>query len=281
VCNFPIDDEALMSDVRPIRLWYQLLSSETRLKNSIAATQAAADRVAAPGTVIEVRGTSQGALGDQYRLFWHYDVREVVDNGLSVRERGGYDAFVIANSLDPALTELREILDIPVISFMEVCCYTACTMGERFALIAPNERFIPHYEDIVRSYGLSHRLSSTEAVRFDNIGRFDDVFTNEAVGDELLVQMQEACARAIARGAEVIIPAGPSAAFMVKRKIFEIDGVPILDAYGLIVKAAEAMVAMHRATGVCVSRKRRYQTPPRSLILQCAEVRGIPALRNG
>jgi Asp/Glu/hydantoin racemase len=133
----------------------------------------------------------------------------------------------------------------------------------------------------VRSYGLIHRLSSTEAVRFDNIGRFDDVFTDERVGDELLAQMQEACARAIARGAEVIIPAGPSAAFMVKRKIFEIDGVPIVDAYGLIVKAAEAMVAMHRATGVCVSRKRRYQTPPRSLILQCAEVRGIPALRHG
>lgn len=270
-----------MADTRPIRLWYQLLSSETRLRNSVAATQAAADRVAAPGTVTEVRGTRHGALGDQYRLFWHYDVREVVDNGLGVRERGGYDAFVIANSLDPALVELREILDIPVLSFMEVCCYTACTMGERFALVAPNERFIPHYEDIVRGYGISHRLSSTEAVLFDNIGRFDEVFTNDQVGDELMAQMRVACERAIARGAEVIIPAGPTAAFMVKRGVFQIDGVPILDCYGLLVKAAEAAVAMHRATGVCVSRKRRYQTPPTSLILQCAEVRGIDALRKG
>src|SRR5688572_13862297 len=100
-----------------MRIWYQLLSAEDGMKSSIAATQALATRAAAPGTTVEVRGTRHGALGDNYRLFWHYDTREVIENGLKVRREGSYDAFVIANSLEPGLVELRELLDVPVISF--------------------------------------------------------------------------------------------------------------------------------------------------------------------
>src|SRR5690606_9246819 len=105
-----------------MRIWYQLLSSETGMKNFIAATQALVDRAVSAGTTVEVRGTTNGVLGDQFRLFWNYDQREVIDNALKIRRDGGYDAFVIANSLDPALVELREMLDIPVLSFMEVNC---------------------------------------------------------------------------------------------------------------------------------------------------------------
>lgn len=266
---------------QPIRIWYQLISSETRLKNSVAATRQVCERAAAPGTTVDVRGTRHGALGDQFRIFYHYDVREIIENGLALRQSGGYDAFVIANSLDPALVELREMLNIPVLSFMEVCCFTACTMGERFALITPNQRMVPRYEEIVRGYGLGSRLSGVEPLRFDNISGFDQVFTDPKVGDDLMNQMLDASRRAIAKGAEVIISCGPSAAFTSLRGVFEIDNVPLLDCYSLMVKQAEAMVGMHRLTGVPVSRRLLYQTPPDSLIRQCGEVRGIDALRNG
>ncbi len=52
-----------------MRIWFQLLSSETGLKHFIAATQKLVDRSLSPGTTVEVRGTTQGVLGDQYRLF--------------------------------------------------------------------------------------------------------------------------------------------------------------------------------------------------------------------
>jgi hypothetical protein len=145
-----------------MRLWYQLLSSEKRLSNFIGASGRLCARAAAPGTTVEVHGTRHGALGDQYRFFWHYDVREVIENGLAVRGSKAYDAFVIANSLDPALVELREMLDIPVLSFMEVCCFTACMMGERFGLVVPNEKMIPRYREIVHGYGLAARLAAVE-----------------------------------------------------------------------------------------------------------------------
>ncbi|MBN9428368.1 MAG: hypothetical protein J0H09_17860 [Burkholderiales bacterium] len=265
----------------PIRIWYQLVASENRMSNSIAATGRVCARAAAKGTQVEVRGTRHGALGDQFRFFWHYDVREIIDNGLAVRGGGQYDAFVIANSLDPGLVELREILDIPVLSFMEVCCFTACTLGDRFALISPNARMNPHYESIVRSYGLHSRLAAIEPLLFNNISRFDEVFTDQQVGAELAEQMDAACRRAVDRGAEVIIMCGPSASYASLNGMFEYQGAIVLDAYSLVVKAAEAMVAMHRLTGQAASRRLLYQSPPQELIRQCAQVRNIEVLRNG
>lgn len=264
-----------------MRLWYQLLSSEKRLSNFIGATGRLCARAAAPGTTVEVHGTRHGALGDQYRFFWHYDVREVIDNGLAVRGSKAYDAFVIANSLDPALVELREMLDIPVLSFMEVCCFTACMMGERFGLVVPNEKMIPRYREIVHGYGLAARLAAVEPLRFENIGRFDEAFTDAQVAGELHDQVLEASRRAIAGGAEVLILAGPSSAFMAQRGVFEIERAPLLDCYSLLVKSAEAMVAMHRLTGVAVSRRLLYASPPAELIRQAAQVRQIDALRDG
>jgi len=264
-----------------MRIWYQLLSSEEGMNYSIAATQALASRAAAPGTTVEVRGTRHGALGDHYRLFWNYDAREVIENGLRIRQEGGYDAFVIANSLDPGLVELRELLDIPVISFMETSCFTACSMGERFGLVVPNEKFIPRYREIAIGYGLRDRLAAVESVQINKIRDFNTVFSDPAAGDELRDQVFAASRRAIALGAEVIIAPGPSTALMASRGIYECDGVPILDSYSLLVKMTEAMVAMHKLTGVHISRKRLYQSPPAELIRNAAAAHGIEWLKRG
>ena len=264
-----------------MRIWFQLLSSEDGMKSSIAATQALASRAAAPGTTVEVRGTPHGALGDNYRLFWHYDTREVIANGLRIRKNGGYDAFVVANSLEPAVVELRELLDIPVISFMEVSCFTACTMGERFGLVVPNEKFIPRYREIAVSYGLRDRLAAVESVQFDNIRDYNKVYTDVAVGDMLRDQVFEASRRAIAQGAEVIIAPGPSTALMASRGIYEFEGVPILDSYSLLVKVAEAMVGMHKLTGIHISRKLLYRSPPADLVKKVAATYDIDTLKDG
>jgi len=264
-----------------MRIWYQLLSSETGMNNSIAATQAIASKAAAPGTIVEVRGTTNGALGDNYRLFWHLDTREVIANALKVRQSGKYDAFVIANSLDPGLVELREMLDIPVVSFMEVCCFTACMMGERFGILVSNEKFAPRYREIAIGYGLRDRLAAVEATRFNNIREMNNLFGATDSAERMLAELSEAARRAIAKGADVLFASGPKAAFLASRGIYEIDGVPLLDCYSLLVKVTEAMVAMHKITGVCVSRKGLYQSPPKELIMKAAEIHGIEELKKG
>lgn len=264
-----------------MKIWYQLVSSETGMQHFLRATQELCNEAAAPGTTVEVRGTRQGALGDQYRLFWNYDVREIIDHALAIRQSGGYDAFVLANSLDPALVELREMLDIPVVSFMEACCFHACTMGERFGVVVPNEKMVPRYREIPIGYGLRDRLASVEAIDFSNIRGFDTVFTDRAAGDDCVAQILAAARRSIALGAEVVIPAGPSATLLAQRRIFDVDGVPLLDAYRLLVKATELAVEMKRLTGIHVSRRLLYQSPPAEYVRKVADVRGIDALRKG
>jgi len=261
-----------------MRIWYQLLSSENGMRDFIDGTQQLVNTAASPGTTVEVRGTREGALGDDFRLFWHYDVREVVENGLKVRKSGQYDAFVVANSLDPGLAELREILDIPVLSFMEVSCHSALMMGDSFGIVVPNDKFAAHYKEIVVRYGMRDRLTGIEALSYENVRDIGPAFK---AGTALVREIEAAARRVIATGAEVIIAPGPSAAVMAQHGIHEVDGVPILDSYRLLVKTAEAWIAMKRLTGVHISRRRLYRTPPREMLLQCARLRNIPELSEG
>jgi Asp/Glu/hydantoin racemase len=264
-----------------MRIWFQLLSSEQKMKSFIDTVQQLVDRAAEPGTTFEVRGTSQGVLGDQYRLFFQYDLKEVLDNGLKIRQEGGYDAFAIANSLDPALVDLREMLNIPVLSFMETNCFTACTMGERFGIIVPNRKMVPRYREIALGYGLRDRLATIEPILFDDVRAQEDAFTNPDVAASVEKQMIAATRRAAEKGAEVVFAAGPPGALMAQRGIFEVDGVPILDSYTLLAKTAEMRVRMHKLSGVCVSRHCLYESPSSDLVRKVGEAYGVKALLGG
>ena len=264
-----------------MKIWFQLLSSETGMKGFLSTAQRLVDRAIAPGTAVEVRGTTHGVLGDQYRLFCNYDSREVIDNALRIREEGGYDAFVIANSMDPVLVELREMLDIPVLAFMEACSLTACTMGDRFGVIGVNRKLMAWYRSIVCSYGLGSRLAAVEPMDVNDTRSLDLGFTDPAFGDMLQEQVVEAGRRAIAKGAEVLFVGGPPGALMASRGIFAIDTAPLLDTYMLLAKLAETMATMHRLTGVCVSRHLLYESPAPELTRKVGAAYGVSALRNG
>lgn len=261
-----------------MKIWYQLISSETAMSDFLGTVRQLCGAVAAEGTEVEVHGTPHGALGDQYRAIWHYDVREFVETGLKLRQQGGYDAFVIANSLDTGLVELRELLDIPVISFMEACCFTACTMGERFAVLVQHPKMVTRYREIIHGYGLARRLSSIEFTGHAPGNRL--MFREEEQAQDYIAKVLAAGRRAIAGGAEVLFLTGSTAALLASRNVFAIDDVPLLHSYGLLVKAAEGAIAMHRVTGHCVSRRNYYQAPPADLMNRVAEVRDLPMFRT-
>lgn len=264
-----------------MKIWFQLLSSETGMKGFLAATQKLVDRAMSPGTTVEVRGTTHGVIGDQYRLFCNYDTREVIDNALRIRAEGGYDAFVIANSMDPVLVELREMLDIPVLAFTEVCGFTACTMGDRFGMLGVNRKLMSWYRSILYSYGLGDRLAAVEHMEVNDTRSLDLGFTDPAFGDMLEAQLLAAGRRAIAKGAEVLFVGGPPGTLMAQRSIFTIDGVPLLDTYTLLAKMAETMATMHKLTGVCVSRHMLYESPPKELVRKVAAAYNVDSLREG
>lgn len=265
-----------------MRIWYQLMASEHGMNNFVAATQVLCDKAAAPGTQVEVHGTREGAYGDQYRLFWHYNVREIIRNGLEAGTSGKFDAFVVANSLEPGMVELREVLDIPVISFMEGCCYTACQMGEKFALIVPNEKFIPRYREIVYGYGIISRLATIEALAsYGNTRNFNQAFVDPKQEETCVAEILASARSCIDKGAEVVIAIGAATTLMARKGIYQIDGVPLIDSYSLLVKLAEAAVAYKQLTGTHISRKRMYQSPPPELLQRAATIHDIKPLLKG
>ena len=130
------------------------MASEQRSSGFFSAVQKHLDDIVSPSSHVDVRGTTHGAYADQYRLLFHYDEREIIENGLRA-QREGYDVFALGNSLDPGVTALREVLDIPVVVQMEVSCCVACMTGERFGIVATNDKSIPRYREIVHGYGLA------------------------------------------------------------------------------------------------------------------------------
>ena len=85
----------------------------------------------------------------------------------------GYDAFIIGCGWDPALKECRSVVDIPVVAMLESAALLACTLGNKFSVIAFEANWVPLLQNIIRSYGLQDRLAS---VRCPSGIKFTDAF---------------------------------------------------------------------------------------------------------
>jgi allantoin racemase len=260
-----------------MRIWFQLMASERRSPGFISAVQEQLDRVVSPGTGVVVRGTTHGAFSDQYRLLFHYDEREIITNGLRA-QREGFDVYAIGNSLDPGVTALREILDIPVVVQMEVSSAVACMTGERFGIVATNDKFSPRYREIVRGYGLESRLVGVDSVRFDYLPRIHEGFTDPDVAAAVVRAYEESARRLIARGADTIFGTGVHTTMAAAAGLRAVDGVVIQDTYALLARFAETAAAIHGYTGHWTSRGPLYAAPPAEVLARAGEMYQIPFL---
>src|SRR5688500_17373728 len=247
-----------------MRIWVQVFSSRERNPNFHIALAEHLKSVAEPGVEIEVYGTNKGGLGEQFRFFQAIDTPDIIENILKCRAAKGdqrYDAFVSLNSVDPALNEAREILDIPVLGFLETTALVACMMGRSFSLITPNPKFSLSYTQKVKLYGLEDRLASVEAMNFTQLGQFREAFADPAAHQRVMDEFDAAARRAIAAGAEVLIPCGSHAVLQAQRGLREIDGALIMDGLAVLMKMTEMAVKTHKIMGTFVSRKQLYQSP--------------------
>jgi allantoin racemase len=250
-----------------MRLWVQVFSSRERNPNFHEALEQHLRAVVEPGTQIDVHGTKKGGLGEQFRFFQAIDLPDIIDNVLKckhAKETNGeprYDAFVSLNSTDPALVEAREILDIPVLGFLETTALMSCMMGKTFSLITPNPKFALSFEQKLKLYGLSERLTSIEAMNIPSLTDFRQGFIDPAAHQRIMNEFDQAARRAVAAGAEVLIPCGSHAVLQARRGLREIDGALIVDGLAMLIKMAETAVKLQKIMGTVVSRKMLYQMP--------------------
>ena len=261
-----------------MRIWVQVFSSRERNPNFHAALEEHLRSIVDPGVQIEVHGTRKGGLGEQFRFFQAIDTPDIIENILKCRQAKGekrYDAFVSLNSTDPALVEAREILDIPVLGFLETTALVACMMGRTFSLVTPNPKFALSFSQKIQLYGLSERLSSIEAMNIPHLPDYRQAFIDPAAHERVMNEFDSAARRAVAAGAEVIIPCGSHAVLQARRGLREIDGALIIDGLGILLKMAETAVRIQTFMGTFVSRKMLYQAPDATVRTRATQDYGI------
>ncbi len=247
-----------------MRIWSQVFSSRERSPIFHKALEEHLNSVADPGVQVEVHGTRKGGLGEQFRFFQSIDMRDIVENIIKCKEAKGeqkYDAFVIVNSTDPALVEAREVLDIPVLGFLETASLFSCMMGRTFSLVTTNPKFALSYAQKIKLYGLNERLVSVEALNFQQLPAASNAFADPGFEQRVQDEFQAAARRAVDAGAEVLIPCGSFAVVIARKGIRDVDGALVLDGLAVLIKAAEMAVKIKKITGTFISRKLLYQMP--------------------
>ena len=160
-----------------MRIWHQSFTVLQHLGAYEDALRSHFARVARPGTEIVMHGMDPGTYRSNYP---GEDIRHValqylhgmqfVAAGLRAQEQG-YDAYAISSLPDPALREIRSMLEIPVVGYGESAMLAACLLGRKFGVLAFIAELIPLIEDNVRRYGLEARFAGARDVGFRFNGR--------------------------------------------------------------------------------------------------------------
>lgn len=222
-----------------------------------------------PDAELEVRHLDAGPRNIDYYAPKQLVQVEVLRAGLKI-QREGFDALVIGCCYDPALTEARELLDIPVIGPLETAAGLARMFGHRYAVVTDHPKAVPELYDRLRIYGAEANLAAVEAV-----GWFvDDMVLDPAsVGRDAQAQATRVLERT---HAETVIIGCTIVSACYERSISrgEIDdtGASIIDPNILAVKAAEMFADLHSKGQYRISRDHYYQRLDAHDPVEAAEV---------
>ena len=185
-----------------MKIWHQSFTVLSDLGPYSDALKAHFKRVARPDTEIVMHGMSPGTFPTNYpgsdirhAGIFHLHSMQFVQAGVLAQEQG-YDAYAVSTLPDPALREIRALVDIPVIGYGESSMLTACTLGRKFGVLVFIEDFYELLADNVESYGLTARFAGAGPVGFT----FNDVLKGFSDPTELIEKFKVGARRLIDRG---------------------------------------------------------------------------------
>ncbi len=245
------------------RIWWQSATVITEFPEYLVALKEHAKKVLNPSTELEVHGVDRGTTG----LLYHYprflNTHQMLENAWRAQQEG-FDAVAIGCGDDPGLDEARELLSIPVLSLSETGMLIACMLGKKFSIITNSDVLNrKRMSVLIQQYGLEARSIPGGNIEVD-LADLAGSFKNPKL---ILDKFMKVALETIQRGAEVIIP-GCNILNLVaaQNRVYEIDGVPILDVAGTLMKMTETMVSLNKVCGVRVSRKGYFASPSKELI---------------
>jgi allantoin racemase len=245
---------------KAVRIWYQSFVDPVEQAPYMDRLRDRRRDLAAPGTDVGLHGISPPDR--HFHPLTEFRCADQTIQAALRAEARGYDAFVIGHFQEPGLVECRGVVDIPVVSLGEASMLYACSLGRRMGLVTISPVFIPWHEEQVRRHGLEQRVAGVTAIECD-LSRLMQVFEDPAHYAALRADFAERARPLVARGADVLIPAGGLPMLLFAREQpFTIDGVLVLEGIAAVLKAAEMAVAMHRLTGAVAGRSGIYRKAP-------------------
>lgn len=182
-------------------------------------------------------------------------------------EKEGFDAVLIMCFGDPMLWQIRQAINIPVVSLGESSMFLATTMGHKFGVVSISPYNIPEMEHTIAKYGLEPRYAGARA----NPETGDEQGAAIVDAGHAIESFKTAARELIKEGAEVIIPGcgllspalrfAPGAEAEYPHGLTTVDDVPIFDVLSSALKTAETLVALKKAGSGWISRKRLFAQP--------------------
>ncbi|MGI9424425.1 MAG: aspartate/glutamate racemase family protein [Hyphomicrobiaceae bacterium] len=245
----------------PVRklISYQLVApmEATLGTEEIERRRAFLQRHAGAGIEIEVRSVARGTASIESA----YDAAVVVPyilESLRAAVDDGADAVIIGCFSDPGIDALREIVEVPAVGPGMSAMLLALQLGNKFSIIAPNEKGSGHSASYVRQLGIQDRYASTRGMGLS-------VVDLARSGNEAMDRIVTVGQRCIDEdGAHVLVLGCMSMAFLgIDAAIQDRLGVPVVSPVIAALKTTETMLAH----GISHSRL-GWSTPPQKPILE-------------
>ncbi len=198
-----------------------------------------AQAVARPGTTVELHGVDVMSTGiGNTRYFEFLNTNQIINNGIKA-DRAGYDAFAVSCMADPGAPELKGVVDMPLVFSLETSAHLACLLSPKFALLGYNAIALKRMTEKIKQYGLGERQVPG--------GHFELSLTALQGGfkdpEPVIKLAKSAAKKAAEQGADMLIlSCGCLNMILVTNGIKELDGLPVIDSVGTVVKMAEFLV---------------------------------------
>ena len=198
-----------------------------------------AEKVARPGNTVDIIGTEVMTTGiDRSRYIETLNSLQVINSAINAEKRG-YDIFALTSMLDLGFYSLREVVNIPVALSLETSCHVACLLAPKFSLLGYNNISIQRLTSHIKQYGLQDRMIPGRSFPA-SLDTLQEGFNDPG---PILEGASRAAKKAGANGADMLLPTCAILnMILVVNGIREIEGIPVLDTVGTIIKMAEFLV---------------------------------------
>jgi allantoin racemase len=230
----------------------------------------------APHVTVDIHGATPGTYPSNYPLThiqYYYLAslhKEQFVRAALQAEAEGYDAFFIGSISDAGFEEIRTLVDIPVVAYFQASMLFAATLGSPVGVVSfVPEVMEPQLKRFSALYGVPDLLGPVVPLSIP----FDDVVEGFTDPTKVIDAFHKGARVAIEKGANVLIAGeGPLSIQLATAGVGDIDGVPLVDSFGVGLAFCEMRSRFHKLTGLTPRKDGFYYgTPPAEVVAATRE----------